>query len=92
MEQSLKPLSENDLPRCSVGQAAALVDIRSVGGSYHFHGKLGWLPPGGPGLSKAARAYWRHTDRVILSLVRSAYLTVTQQREGRPVKVELTFP
>lgn len=91
--EQVRELTELDLPACSAPQAMALVDIREAGGSYHYFGKkLGWLPPGGDCLSKAARAHFRHTDRTVISLVRSSYLTVEQERDGHPVKVRLTFP
>lgn len=85
-------LTENDLPDCSANQAAALVDIRHAGGSYHRFGRKGWLPPYGDKLSKAAREHFRHTDRTINSLVSSGYLKVTQEHESTPVQVTLVFP
>jgi hypothetical protein len=84
--------SELDLPNCTANQAMAIVDIKEAGGSYHYFGKAGWLPPSGESLSKAARKHFRHTDRTIRSLIRSGWLSVTQEHRGQPVRVTLTFP
>jgi hypothetical protein len=85
--------SELDLPACTANQAIAMVEIKDAGGSYvRFGDREGWLPPGGDGLSKAARKHFRMTDRTILSLIRSGHLTVSKERDGKPVKVTLTFP
>lgn len=70
-----------------------MVEIKDAGGSYvRFGDRAGWLPPEGDCLSKAAREHFRQTDRTILSLIRSGHLTVAQERDGKPVKVTLTFP
>ena len=84
--------SELDLPNCTSNQAMAVVDIKQAGGSYCRFSKEGWLPPNGDTLSKAARRHFRHTDRTILSLIRSGWLTVTKDLHGRAVEVRLTFP
>ncbi len=92
VEQGSPFKSELDLPACTPNQAIALVDIREAGGTYLRFVGGDWLPPNGDCLGKDVRAQYRHTDRTILSLIRSGYLTVQQELAGKPVKVALTFP
>jgi hypothetical protein len=84
--------SELDLPPCSAPQAIALHHIKDASGSYTRFANGTWLPAGGDCLSKAARQHFAVTDRTILSLIRNGYLTVTQELNGKPVRVTLTFP
>ncbi|RYD50170.1 MAG: hypothetical protein EOP83_24360 [Verrucomicrobiaceae bacterium] len=85
--------SEKDLPACSANQAIAMVNIREEGrGTYRRFGDGYWLPKNGDTYSRHAKEVLRATDRTILSLIRSGYLTVTDQLHGKPVRVTLTFP
>jgi hypothetical protein len=84
--------SEADLPNCTCNQAIALMDIRERGGTYVRFVGGDWLPPDGDCLGSEVRKVLRHTDRIILSLIRAGYLNVTQELHDRPVRVTLTFP
>ena len=93
MEQTAPPFkSENDLPNLSPNQALALLVIRDEGGAYTRFVGGDWLPPNGDCRGSDIRRAIRQTDRTILSLIRNGYLTVTQELNGKPVRVTLTFP
>ncbi|MCW1922699.1 hypothetical protein OKA05_09050 [Luteolibacter arcticus] len=85
--------SELDLPRLSVNQAVAVMDIKEWGkGSYSRFANGHWLPANGDTLGSLVRSNIRQTDRTILSLIRNGYVQVAQTLNGKPVRVTLTFP
>lgn len=78
--------SELDLPALSPSQAEAIWVIKDYGGVYHRHVDGAWYP------TQTTCDASRQTDRTVLSLIRSGWLTVIHELNGKPVRVRPTFP
>jgi hypothetical protein len=64
--------------------------VKEAGGLYERCEDGHWLPAGWQALSGPARANFSVTGRMITSLVRNGYLTLSEGRGGEVVR--LTFP